>query len=65
MYPNEVRNLPPAGQGRAGGQGDGTVKVFGPGMPDGPLAAATGQLEKVKHNGCYHADRKREERAGR
>ena len=46
-------------------QPDGTVKVFGRGMPDGELAQATGQLVKVKHNGCYHADRKRGERAGR
>lgn len=46
-------------------QPNGTVKVFGAGMPDGPLSAATGQLEKVKHNGCYHADRKRAQRSGR
>jgi hypothetical protein len=43
-------------------QGDGSVKVFGHGMPDGELAQASGQLVKVKHNGCYHADRKREQR---
>lgn len=44
---------------------NGEIRVFGQGMPDGPLAAATGQLVKVKHNGCYHADRKREQRSGR
>ena len=32
-------------------------------MPDGELAAAAGQLIKVKHAGCYHAARKREQRA--
>jgi hypothetical protein len=46
-------------------QGDGSVKVFGNGMPGGPLAAAAGQLVKVSHNGCYWAARKREERAAR
>ena len=45
-------------------QPDGLVKVFGHGMPDGDLAAATGQLVAVKHSGCYHAARKREQRAG-
>ena len=44
-------------------QRDSTIKVFGHGMPDGPLSAAAGQLIKVKHSGCYHADRKREQRA--
>ena len=46
-------------------QGDGSVKVFGIGMPDGPLAAATGQLVKVEHNGCYWARVKKEQRAAR
>jgi hypothetical protein len=32
-------------------QGDGSVKVFGKSMPDGPLAAATGRLVKVRHSG--------------
>lgn len=45
-------------------QPDGGLKVFGHGMPDGPLAAAAGQLVKVLHNGCYHAARKRAQRAG-
>jgi hypothetical protein len=45
-------------------QDDGTVKVFGRGMPDGPLAAAVGQLVGVKHCGCYWAAVKREQRAG-
>jgi hypothetical protein len=45
-------------------QGDGSVKVFGPGMPGGPLAAASGRLVKVEHNGCYWAAVKRERRAG-
>jgi hypothetical protein len=44
-------------------QGDGSVKVFGHGMPDGELAAVTGQLLKVKHSGCYWSARKREQRA--
>lgn len=46
-------------------QGDGSVKVFGIGMPDGPLERASGQLVKAAHNGCYHARRKREQRAAR
>jgi hypothetical protein len=45
-------------------QPDGSVKVFGPGMPGGPLAAASGRLVKVEHNGCYWAAVKRERRAG-
>jgi len=44
-------------------QPDGTVMVFGHGMPDGNLDKAAGQLVKVKHNGCYHAARKRAQRA--
>ena len=40
------------------------LRVFGHGMPDGELADAVGQLVAVKHNGCYHAARKREQRAG-
>lgn len=46
-------------------QGDGTVKVFGHGMPDGELTAAVGQVVKVKHNGCYHSAVKREQRGRR
>jgi hypothetical protein len=46
-------------------QGDGSVKVFGKGMPDGPLDAARGQLVRVRHNGCYWAQAKREQRARR
>lgn len=44
---------------------DGVTKVFGLGMPDGPLEVASGQLTGAKHNGCYHADRKRERRVSR
>lgn len=36
-------------------QADGTVKVFGYQMPDGPLAAATGPLVKVIHSKHYWA----------
>lgn len=43
-------------------QPDSTLKVFGHGMPDGELSEASGQLIKVKHNGCYWAAVKRERR---
>lgn len=43
-------------------QPDDSIKVFGKGMPDGELAAATGQLVQVQHNGCYWAAVKREQR---
>jgi hypothetical protein len=42
---------------------DGTVRVFGHGMPDGELADAVGQLVAVKHSGCYWSARKHEQRA--
>jgi hypothetical protein len=45
-------------------QPDGSVKIFGTGMPDGDLAKVSGQLVKVAHNGCYWAAFKRERRAG-
>lgn len=41
---------------------DQTVKVFGWQMPDGPLAAASGQLIKVLHSKCYWAAVKAERR---
>lgn len=44
-------------------QPDGSIKVFGHGMPDGELSEASGQLVKVKHNGCYWAAVKRERRS--
>ena len=44
-------------------QSDGTIKVFGHGMPDGELSEAAGQLIKVQHNGCYWAAVKREQRS--
>ncbi len=40
-------------------QSDGTTKVFGLQMPDGPLTQATGQLTRGWHNRCYWALRKR------
>lgn len=43
-------------------QPDTSIKVFGHSMPDGELSEATGQLVKVKHNGCYWAAWKRERR---
>lgn len=43
-------------------QGDGTVKVFGYLMADGPLSAATGQLKAGWHHKCFHIVRKREAR---
>lgn len=46
-------------------QKDGSVKVFGRGMPDGELSEAAGQVLEVKHNGCYWAAVKREQRAAR
>lgn len=44
-------------------QPDGSLKVYGQGMLDGPLAAAAGQLVKVAHNGCYWAATKKEQRS--
>jgi len=43
-------------------QADGTVKVFGFQMPDGPLTAATGSLLHGHHAKCYHMVRKRQAR---
>ena len=40
-------------------QDDGTVKVFGVNMPDGPLDSATGRVEFLAHSRCYWADKKR------
>jgi len=43
-------------------QPDGSTKLFGHLMPDGPLSAATGQLLRGWHHKCYHIVRKREAR---
>lgn len=43
-------------------QADGTAKVFGYMMSDGPLTAATGQILRGWHHKCFHAVRKREAR---
>lgn len=43
-------------------QSDGTTKIFGYMMPDGPLAAATGQILRAWHHKHYHVERKREAR---
>lgn len=43
---------------------DGTVKVFGYQMPDGPISAATGSLKHGWHHKCFHVARKREARMG-
>ena len=45
-------------------QPDGTVKVFGYQMPDGPLSAATGPLVKVIHSKHYWSTLKAENRGG-
>lgn len=45
-------------------QPDGTTKVFGFQMPDGPLAAATGQLVRVIHSLHYWQEHKDEARGG-
>lgn len=43
-------------------QPDGTTKVFGYQMPDGPLAKATGQIVAGWHGKCFWVVRKREQR---
>jgi len=43
-------------------QPDGTTKIFGHMMEDGPLSAATGQILRAWHSKCYHIERKRESR---
>lgn len=43
---------------------DGSVKVFGYQMPDGPLSAATGTLVKVIHSRHYWANTKAASRGG-
>lgn len=45
-------------------QGDGTEKVFGYQMPDGPLDVATGRLVRVIHSKHYWANLKAEHRGG-
>ena len=45
-------------------QRDGTVKIFGWGMEDGPLTAATGRLVKVIHSKHYWEAKKAAERGG-
>lgn len=45
-------------------QGDGTVKVFGYQMPDGPLSAVTGRLVRVIHSKHYWAELKMAQRGG-
>lgn len=43
-------------------QSDGTSKVFGYMMPDGPLSTATGQIVRAWHHKHFHVQRKREAR---
>lgn len=43
-------------------QADGTVKIFGLQMSDGPLSQATGRLLTGHHNRCYWAATKRRAR---
>ncbi len=43
-------------------QPDGSVKLFGYMMSDGPLNAAHGQMVRGWHSKCYHVARKREAR---
>lgn len=45
-------------------QPDGSVRVFGYQMPDGPLADATGRLVRVIHSKHYWAEAKAERRGG-
>ena len=45
-------------------QPDGSVKVFGHQMPDGPLSEATGVLERAIHSKHYWAGVKAERRGG-
>lgn len=40
---------------------NGKVFIYGQGAPDGPLSKAFGQLVKLSHNKCYHADKKQQE----
>jgi hypothetical protein len=44
-------------------QPDGTLEVFGIGMPGGPLARASGPLVKAEHGRCYWAAEKARIRA--
>lgn len=46
-------------------QGDGTSRLFGYMMSDGPLTAATGQMVRGWHHKCYWIAKKREARGGR
>lgn len=46
-------------------QDDGSIKVFGFGMSDGPLTAATGRLLRCFHYRCYWVSKKREARGDR
>lgn len=41
-------------------QPDGTTKIFGYMMPDGPLSQATGRIVRAWHNKHFHVVRKRE-----
>lgn len=43
-------------------QPDGSTRIFGYQMADGPLSAATGQILRGWHHKCYHVVRKREAR---
>jgi hypothetical protein len=43
-------------------QADGSTKIFGYMMPDGPLSAATGQILRAWHHKEFHVQRKREAR---
>ncbi len=43
-------------------QPDGSLRLFGYMMSDGPLSAATGQMVRGWHHKCYHVARKRESR---
>lgn len=43
-------------------QSDGTTKIFGYTMPDGPLSNATGQIVRAWHFKHFHVQRKREAR---
>lgn len=45
-------------------QPDGTTKVFGYMMPDGPISKATGQMVKGFHHKCFWISKKREARGG-
>jgi hypothetical protein len=45
-------------------QPDGSEKIFGHQMPDGPLAKATGSLIKVIHSVHYWAETKAARRGG-